>query len=367
MQIKKFTIRLLLLAMASTAFIGFASAQSAPSYPGGGANIPPADEGTGGTAGTGNQLICRGDRDWGTFISSVLSYDDFSEYWKDILDRYSSNICHYMDIDGVLNRVNKAREQIRKSFYVCGNTQALKKTYYTLEAELFFLRKYVDTDNGNFLVKNPEELRADLRNNFVFNKGFFTNEEIDLIFEEFKTKYDNRLDAYQNCKDPGWEELVNKWQEFKDNVLILFTDPANAPVIKAATESIQKKWDRMAAVDMNLGRSFFGGFLDARINGLEPKQGLDQIGAELKKNTPQGGYTFDQLKAAETVVEQNYNYQKLEVDYMTQYQTLYKEVSDTVNNELMLRLENLDLIIKTTFPFENQTVQCLKAINNKQC
>lgn len=361
------TISLILL-LATFASPATIMAQEAPVYPGSSPAAQPGESpGTGfSSSGTGQEAICRGDRDWSTFISATLSYDDFAEYWKDILYRYSDNICHYTDIDSLLNRVNKAREQIRKAFYSCAPTSTLKKTYYRLEAELFFLRKYIDTSNGNFIAVNPDKLHADLRNYFVLNKSFFTDEEMDQLFEEFKTKYDNRLSTYKNCKDANWTDLVNKWQEFKDNVLILFTDPKSAPAIQAATEDLQKHWDRMANTPLDLGRFFTGDFLNASINGLPPQQGWDQIAAEFAKNSPQG-YTFEQLQAAKSIADASYEYSKMEAEFTMQYYTLYKEVSDTFTVETLDRLQALDGVIQSTFPFENQTEQCLKYIANKQC
>ena len=84
------------------------------------AQIPVTFAQTGGFNGNGGEVLCRnGSRDWGNFISSVISYNGFIEYWNDILYRYNKNMCLYLDIDNLLKRIDKIREQIRKAFYVC--------------------------------------------------------------------------------------------------------------------------------------------------------------------------------------------------------------------------------------------------------
>lgn len=177
--------------------------------------------GTGGfsASGTGQEAFCRGDRDFTTFLSATISYDGFTEYWKDILGRYNTNICQYKDIESLLLRITKVRQSLRQAFYVCAETQKLKDTYYKLEAELFFLRKYIDTDYGTFKETNEQELLKDFKDDFVINKGYFTNDQVIELFDTFKQKYTQRLTTYRNCKDASWQDLVDKWQEFKDSVM----------------------------------------------------------------------------------------------------------------------------------------------------
>lgn len=309
---------------------------------------------------SGQPVICRGTRDWGSFISALISYDDFEEYWKDIFVRYSANICHYTDIDGLLKRVTAVRKQIREAFYVCADTSKMKDTYYRLEAELFFLRKYINTDKGAFLVVGDAQVQKELKDYFVLNKGYFSDAEITQLFNEFKTKYTTRLETYRNCTDATWENLVNKWNEFRENA------GGFGPAIKQASTSISKRWERMASTPMKGGQSFLGGFVDARINGLPAEEGLDLIVQELEKNTP-GGYTFDKLQATQNYKAQ---IQAENVDiaaYISQYQAEYGETADDYTFQIMSMLNQLDDIIKSTYPFENQTIQCVQRLNNKQC
>ncbi|HLG26004.1 MAG TPA: hypothetical protein VI588_04460 [Candidatus Gracilibacteria bacterium] len=314
----------------------------------------------GGPSGPGQQVICRNSRDWGVFISSVISFDDFSEYWKDILSRYNENICHYQDIDGLLNRIKGVQEQIRSGFYACADVSKDKKTFYEIDAEIYFLRKYVNAANGQFLVTSDQQLISDMRNNYVVDKGFFTDAEIQPLFDKFKQKYEPKLEAYKNCKDMTWQALVDKWNEFKE------TAGGLGPALKQASESIEKKWDKMEKTSMNLGRDFIGGFLDAKVNVLPAKEGFNIIGDALKANSP-SGYTHEQLQAAKNLSDINTDYAHTEADYLIQYQTLYKETSDQFNELIGGRLIQLNSIIRNTYQYENQTIQCVASINGKQC
>jgi hypothetical protein len=309
---------------------------------------------------SGQQAICRGTRDWGTFISALISYDDFTEYWKDIFVRYNANICQYTDIDSLLTRINTARKQIREAFYVCADTSKMKDTYYRLEAELFYLRKYINTDNGTFYQVNDAQVQKELKDYFVLNKGYFNDAQITQLFNEFKTKYTTRLETYKNCKDATWQNLLDKWNEFRKNA------GGFGPAIKQASTSFNKRWERMANTPMKGGQKFLGGFLDARINGMPAKEGLDLIVQELQKNLPQG-YTFDKLQATQNYKDKVSAENVDLASYIAQYQAEYGETADDYTFQIMSTLNQLDDIIKTTAPFQNQTVQCTSRLNNKQC
>jgi hypothetical protein len=312
---------------------------------------------------SGQQAACRGGRDWGTFISSIIVYDDFVEYWNDILVRYNANLCHYMDIDSLLNRLKAVRSQLRQAFYVCADITRMKKTYYELEAELYYARKfikYTKTAEDNYVVVNDKKVLNDMKAYFVDDKEFFTQDELQVLFDRFKVRYQSKLESYNNCVDPGWQSLIDKWNEFKA------TAGGIGPALQQAQASAEKKWDKMANTSMNMNRDFWGGFLDVKINGLEPKEAFAQIAAEFKRNMP-GGSTIGQLQAANQNNNAAYAEEVGEAEYMAEYEMLYKESTGEYVKLLMARLNLLDDIIKSTFPYQNQTIQCVANINNKQC
>lgn len=336
-------------------FLAVATAQTALPQP------ALAQTGTGDIGGTGGAVYCRnGPRDYGNFLSAVISYDGFTEYWKDILVRYNANMCLYLDIDNLLNRIEKTRTQIRNAFYVCSSTAPkLAKTYHELEAELFFLRKYVEVGNGNILIKPEKGFTNEFIAYFVDDKAFFTREEADKLLEKFVSKYEARQEAYLNCKDPTWGNLIAKWNEFKENV-------GGFTAIKDAAESISKRWDNAVNTPFQRSGNLLGGLLDAKINGLDPETGAADIAAELKKNSP-SGFTFDQFQAAKNVDSVRYDEELKRTQYLAQYQQLYQDGTANIVKEIIDRVNNLQAIIQSTYPFIDQTAQCTKGIIDKTC
>ncbi len=328
-------------------------------------SVPAAYAQTGDASGQGGAVMCRnGARDWGNFLSAVISYDGFVEYWKDILVRYNANMCLYLDIDNLLNRIEKARTQIRNAFYICDSrAPKLAKTYHELEAELYFLRKYVEVGNGNILINSEKGVSNDFINYFVYDKNFFSLEESRVLLEKFISKYKARQETYKNCSDPTWGNLIAKWNEFKENL-------GGFAAVKEAAESITKKWDKIVNTPFKRTGGMFGGFLDAKINGLDPETAWSDIAGELDKNTPKGapsGFTFDQFKAATASESARYNDQLTRTQYLAQYQQLYQESSDSIVKEIIDRVNYLEQSIISTFPFIDQTAQCTKGVLDKVC
>jgi len=318
----------------------------------------------GGSGEGGQQLICRGDRDFSTFMSSILSYDGFIEYWKDILVRYNANICLYEDIDSLFNRIKKVRTQIRKAFYACADEDKvakLKNTYYELETKLFFLRKYIEVSSGNFIVRNDADVINEFRKFFVFNRGLLTDDKVMELYNKFKTEYGPRMKTYQDCTDSTWQQVIDKWNEFYD------TAGGITPALKEAKKSTEKRWSRLSKAANN-GWGDFSDRLDVlRINGLPAEEGLGQILEELEKNLP-GGVSFSELQAATSEKQQERDYTVLESEYLSQYELLYKESSDEITRQIDSRLNKLNRdIIEASFPYQNQTINCVSDINNQQC
>ncbi len=318
---------------------------------------------------TGKELICKnGSRDWITFLSAVISYDDFVEYWRDIIgmppafinSRYSANYCLFLDVDNLLRQIKKAREQVRKAFYACDpNAESFKKNYYRLEVELFFLRKYVDVTSGQLIPLNENKLYNDLQEYFVIDKSFFSKEEIKVLYDKLLLKYKPRIDTYGNCSDPGWEDLILKLKELRDNVKSGFG-------IKDAAENIKKSFNKVINAPLKRTGNFLGGLMDAKINGIDPKLALSDLMGEINKNLPDG-YTFDQLNKANLEDVSRYDNAVSKATYLAQYEGLYKNSSADIFTNIMGQLTTLEGIVTGTFNYINQTTQCTKGLLDKAC
>lgn len=310
---------------------------------------------------TGKELFCQ--RDWATFISAVISYDSFTEYWRDMFYRYNKNICYYMDIDNVLQQIEKAQEQIRNAFYNCNSQRAeqLKTRYYELEAELFFLRNFVDISKSEIKTIPDKKVYEELRSNFVIGKSYFTEEKAKQLFEQFKQKYGKRVaTTYKECSDPGLEALTKKFKELKTS----FQNMASG---KTGT-SLKEYWNKSLNTPIKRTGNFLGGVLDARINGLTPKQAADAIYKEIQKSLPPNTEpTLDAVQNAITKENEDYAAKVEKASLLAEYEALYKNGIDNMAKDFEEKLKQLDSIIKGTYPALEALKDCSKKAKDKQC
>lgn len=307
------------------------------------------------------ESCANGGKAYDAFVSSVISYDGFVEYWRDIFERYNGNMCVYFDIDSLLNRINKAREQIRQAFYTCDpNVTRLTQTYYELEGELFFLRKYVGfTGDGHVLFRSEKDVKNQFIQYLVYDKGFMGYDDAVKLFDRVLKKYKAREDAYINCKDPTWENLIQKWNEFKAHV-------GGLSSAKEAVETIRKRFDDATRAPKRSGGNLIQSLLDIKINGLDPETSLNDIGNELKKNMP-GGVSYENIQSASRKENYRYTEELSRTTYLAQYQQQYSEGSGEVVGKLLLLLNDLQTTIINTFPYIMQTTKCTKGLLDKTC
>lgn len=340
--------------------------------------------------GSGTPLDCRGERDfstagitiWNQFMDPV----DFYEYWNDITVRYFDNLCYYEDIYSLIKRIDKARKQIRGAFFACKMTDKLRTTYFELEAELYFLRHYVQYKNA---AGEPwiETAPAD-EDWYDFTRSISSDRATQkALFDKFSTKYLGRMITYQNCKDPGIENMI---ATFKSDLEYLET------TINNAVKSIAKRANRLAETTKDLWNSvasgeYFTNMVEIRINGMscpivgyllapdeteeekQAKEGkkqecliaTDQIMKELQRNKPI--LPVADLQAATQAVEDQALRIETDTVSLAEYEFQYRESGDNLADQLAGRLDGLDNTIKSTFDPLIQTANCEKFVSNAQC
>jgi len=364
---RNFTIWILLIAVTMT--------QSFSSVP-----VQTVHAQTGDVSGNGGAVFCRnGARDYGNFLSAVISYDGFKEYWKDIIVRYNANMCLFLDIDNLLNRIDKARQQIRNAFYSCDSSAPkLATTYYQLEAELYFIRKYVDVSQGLLTFTGDTSIHSDFIGYVVNQKHYFNITDGETLFTTLLNKYQARQSTYINCSDPTWGNLIQKWNEFKSTA-------GGFSAIQDSAESISKSWDSAVNTPFKRSGDLFGGLLDTKINGLDPATGWGDIAAAFKANAPSTGANVSQAQGQAAAATGNYAFsfssflqattsdadlhdqEKLRAQYLAQYQQTYQASSSSISKEIIDRVNYLDNTIKATYDYMNKTATCAKGIIDKTC
>jgi len=370
MHLKKKIIFLVVLVACNLAAVNSAHAQGGDVY---------------NSTGQGQSVACRGERDFATagvtIWNQFMDPMDFFEYWNDITVRYFRNFCYYEDIYSLIKRIDKARTQIRKAFYDCAMTEGLKITYYELEAELYFLRHYVD-ENDYYIKPIDEDW-------YKFTSGIYGERDNRVkLFNKFHARYTNRLETYKECKDPGIENMIATYNSDMDYL---------KQTVANFKKGISQKASRLAKTASSLWNSiktgeYLSNLVEVRINGMscpvlgyltaptkseedkekkeEKRQeclvAVDQLLVELRRQMP-GSVTVYDLQDAYNQIKHESERIKEETVSMAEFEFKYKDSSDNMLDQFTGRLDGLKQTIQDTYAPETQTINCVKFIGKSQC
>lgn len=385
------------------------------------------DPGVNSPSGSGQEVICRGKRDWSTVGISIwnefMDPRDWAEYFQDITVRYFDNACYYNDIYSLIKQEEKISKQIKDAFSVCASTDRLKERYYSLEAEIYFLRHYVNikkmntaasmltslnVSNDFYIPKYPDDGKDGSKSGWEsFTSNIYkTKQERDSAYELFRSQYLNRVEAYKNCDTVNLEstykrivgdfetmgDMVKKsgkrlaaqtnkmaktavslWDSIKSGELIsnmveLRLNNKPCPILSIAIDSMQKdanKSEEEKEKESNEKKECMMGLeeiADAYVRNA-PGYLVPSSGTQASQNT----ISFSALQEAANELYYKSQIITKETDSMARYEMLYYNGSDTSVQKITAKLDKLNKIITDTYNYQNQTINCVTDVSAKQC
>ncbi|MFC1647795.1 hypothetical protein ACFL10_02260 [Patescibacteria group bacterium] len=296
--------------------------------------------------------------DWETFISAAVSYDSFKEFWKDMFVRYNKNICHYMDISNILKQIDAVREQIKKNFLSCNAEQAIQLTqkYYELEAELYFLRNFIDIPNSEIQEIADDRVFSEFRSTFYLNKKYFDDETIKTLFDKLKEKYKTKVSTtYAKCEDPGFATLKKKWDSFVENIKAMGTQGG----------SIKSNWGKPNLTPPKGMTGFIQGIENFRLNNLPAMKTPDQVIADLQKDSTSIAITDAHNAVVKT--QQDYSTKVTSTSIKAEYEALYKKGGDQVAADYAAKIQEIIAIVESTYEPFTKLKKCASKSAERQC
>lgn len=299
------------------------------------------------------------ERDGQDFLSSMISFEEFTETWKDVFVRYPANTCYYSDIENIANQLDAQRRNLRKAFYSCGsNVENLKKSYYELEAEIMYLRNFISINQSGIKAMSDDRVKEKLFNYFVMDREIYTSEEILTLFDKFKEKYKDKVaKAYKECKDPNIQQLVQKWDQLVKTI----------KSFGSSLEKLGEEFDKAINTPVERTGSFIESFLDVRESRLPAMENAGQILEQLTKDAGGTAPQIEQLQMTVQAKEEAYTQKVTESSIAAKYDALYKKGTDDMALDFVAKLKDLNTIVKDTYkPIETLT-SCTKKTADRQC
>ncbi len=300
---------------------------------------------------------------WQNFVTSQLSYNDFSEYWKDLFDRYSKNICHYNDISQLIKQLDAISKQIKDAFLKCNAEQGvtLEVKYNETKAELFYVRNFIDIPVSEIQTIPDEKVYSMMRSAFVLDNTDFTDEELKTLFDKFKAKYKDKIGArYGQCKDADFEELKKKWDSFVKNIKSL-GDQA---------KSVKDNWGKAISTPSKAMEGFVKGIENMRLNNIPSIKTPDQIVNELYKEGEKSGSgepTIVDIQSKIVDTSEEYVRKIDSASVRAEYEAKYKKGNDTVASEYDKKIQEIIDIVNATFEPLSKLKTCTKKSSERQC
>jgi len=345
-------------------------------------------------SGSGQQLFCA--RDFSNFIINGLDFDGegFTDYWRDILVIYNTNYCQYTDIDSMLDRIDKARKQIREAFYVCDNSTVTRVTaqYYQLSAELYYLRHFVDTkESPNPKASDAEkeqnvQLTPDVHtqfiNMFVNKLKYFDTTTAEAVFLQIQQKYESKLTDYRNCEDPTLGMLIKKIDDLRHTIDTIqqlgqkFAEKTTAR-FNAMEKRIAANPGLLSAFSADGLGDFMGRVASVRVNSETPQQSTlwEQISNTAKVNAPVYQFppgpvkapTFNDIANDMSTIKKRDEQNDLDIQYVSEYDLKYRQVGGSGLDKLKDNLDSLIVTIDDSFAPIDAVEVCAANIVGKQC
>lgn len=329
----------------------------------------------------------QGDLDLDTFLQSIISQhgltDSFVEYWKDLLFR---NRCQSMDILSLSKQQDKVQKQLQTAFLQCHREKipALKKAYYKIDAEIYYVRRLVTV--GDYIASFSEDLTLNEEEQKNQNKIYLndmapvydqmkdiysryigSDQEFENYYAALTVKYTDRKFNYISCPDNAWQALSDKIHEFLNNWGGA-KEGTEAMKKAVVSEAMRIKRTAITRPPFTFG-TFVSNTFKMRLNELTPEYGLAEITNRLKQLSPStsGSPNLGDVTAAAGVSGDTYQEKYDRAEAEARYKALYFYTTDAATREFVDTVNDLLGTIQEGSFYIDSVASCTSNVINREC
>ncbi|MFA4814713.1 MAG: hypothetical protein WC924_00085 [Candidatus Gracilibacteria bacterium] len=315
--------------------------------------------------------------DYYGFILTVRSENTRNQTIK---DAFTMGYCQLFDIMALDDELDNLREGFRAAAFECADTTSYKKEYVRILLEQYFVRNIQKNSSDVIDVDEAAEydalkearltkLKKDMSQLFVVEENRVSESTLNDYFENWASKYDDRIGDYSKCEEGAWTELTVTWNDFVETIKELSVDIDTSHTI-SFKDNISVDNDLGAGVKKfrDTGRSILDGYeYYKNLMGL----GEAEVEAPVDVSDLSGSdetYTFGTILE---VLEEDVTRATIEaesVDRMAKYKILYGEGGAVAATDMQSILEYLNQIISESNTKDFPTIITgVSKIYDKQC
>jgi len=307
--------------------------------------------------------------------------DDFGDILR--------NQCQVDDISKVQSQMEQTKKAINQALIKCdaNSINTLQNNYAVLEFELYFVRNFVDTKDGQYIIKNTKDLEKEAEN-YLRTYTNLQQTEITIITANLTQKYSSRLIIYKDCGPfKGWEKVSERFAKlvksieqastsFTQTAESLGTDKkttsAAATKTDKETQKAQAKKDAIKRSTAESVKKYLGEHIGinapAQPDRVVGSSDLERMKITIPGASQTGGESISQVTADINKSQYIFKIDQEISSLKSRYDILYGEAGDSSINDLLSKLDKLNKTIEDTnkkvLPI---TLQCLAMPNEKQC
>lgn len=348
-----------------TLLVGTSAAQAQPAAP----SAPAAPSGYG----NDKAKSCGGQ--FGTFISGLMFPDSPKDYFDDLFQR---NRCQQDDIFALDEKIETLMDELREQFFEsCSSPDIsdIDSEIKELRMEQYFVRHIVPVVEDTTYKKDLElfeenfeaikmSLTLDMKERFVVDKKWATEEEFESLMNDWLTEYEDRFEKYIECPSSPWQEVAEEWQKFEKGIQALSEINAGP-----TEEDEDEEEDETASGEKNSAASSAAGFFDKliefRIAELEPEKGLQALTQDIRDNGTLP--TVKELQELQSFELVRYEREATKAELLATYELLYSKGSADITHSLVQSLKDLSSSVTGTTNEELKKLkEAAKALHEKQ-
>lgn len=313
--------------------------------------------------------------DYYGFITQVRSQNTRNEAVKDF---FTMGYCQLSDIMALDEELDQLKNNFRSAAFDCKDTSTYKKDFERILMEQYFVRNVqntrsdvinaVDAEQLKALVEEKLELlRNDMISIFVKEEERVSEGTFNDYFDNWISKYEDRLVQYRRCEEGAWAELGETWQDFIETLqdLDFSVDIDKGKSLKEILKpEVEVKADKeMTAFGSALKNAWEyvkGAFEKEKTKMEDPLDVADLSDSEI--------VTYEQAFLALGSSDDTYSIELASSDRMSRYQVLYGMGGSVAATNMQSIVIQMNAIIAemTTKDLPNITTGAA-AIYDKQC
>lgn len=324
---------------------------------------------------------------WKDFLSA-----SFGTHYQDVLDYLGDFFLwpsHYADVAVIEQQANKARYGVMSAFLQCDleRLKPVTNAYYKLEAELYYLRHFVDYSSGAVVERTKitaerSRFMNEMIDYFLLRK-IGSDESADRLmfgnfFDLFEATYSDRAKTYASfARDPIWNQLAGKWDELKASLKGFnelgheFSELGKEAIVEPATsawegiKSFEKPGNALAKLAMGIANRFdiCAETDDKRYCLTDLYKGDDDKKSNSLDKTDTGPKrTFEQVNMSIRAQQETASQDVTEAQMRSRYELLYGSVGGDGVSSVVQQLDKLIELIGGV-PYQNEPGPRLPAPN----